>query len=200
MRGAKTDRIVADASNAREMLPRFIEAAQRLEREGVRALTTSCGFLAAFQKEISASVSIPFVASSLALIPLIRTMIAPRPFGIVTAHSGHLSRAHLGEDVARTNPITGLEDKEHFRAVILGDADGARVELDPSIIERELLEVCRALIAETPDIGALLFECTNLQPYANAVRRELGLPVFGINHVVNLLNAGVSIDESLVPS
>jgi len=200
VRGARTDRIVADASRARDMLPNFIEAAQRLEREGVQALTTSCGFLAVFQREISASVSIPFVASSLALIPVIRIMIAPRPFGIVTAHSGYLSTVHLGEDVAQATPIIGLEDKEHFRAAILGSADEARVRLDPTRIEQEVLDACRALTARSPDIGAFLFECTNLQPYAHAIQRELGLPVFGMNQVVAFLNAGVSAPSWVVPA
>jgi hypothetical protein len=45
------------------------------------------------------------------------------------------------------------------------------------------------MLAEAPDLGAFLFECTNLQPYAPAVQAATGLPIFGIYHVVNLLHS-----------
>jgi hypothetical protein len=32
-------------------------------------------------------------------------------------------------------------------------------------------------VARRPDIGALVLECTNMPPYADAVRRATGLPV-----------------------
>lgn len=132
----------------------------------VRALTKSCGFLWAFQYEVSASISIPFLASSLSLIPLIHSIIAPRPFGIVTAHSGFWSTEHLGEDETRET-------------------------LDPALLEWVVLDACRTLKAEMPAIGELLFECTNLFPYARSVLVQLGKLVFGINHVVALLHAWV---------
>mgnify|MGYP002525368684 CR=1 FL=1 len=53
-----------------EMLEPIIAAAKRLESEGVRAITGSCGFLALFQKELSEAVSIPVFSSSLIQIPL----------------------------------------------------------------------------------------------------------------------------------
>jgi len=42
-----------------KLLAPFIEGAQRLESEGVRAITGSCGFLAIYQKELAAAVDIP---------------------------------------------------------------------------------------------------------------------------------------------
>ncbi len=41
------------------LLTPFINAAKELEQEGVRAITTNCGFLAMFQKEMAAAVNVP---------------------------------------------------------------------------------------------------------------------------------------------
>jgi len=43
----------------------FVDGARELEREGVKAITTSCGFLAAFHPQITSSVNIPVFTSSL---------------------------------------------------------------------------------------------------------------------------------------
>ena len=68
VRGASPDRVVRHGQ--RELLPAFIEGARALEREGVRAVTTNCGFLAKFQDEVAAAVSVPVFTSSLLLVPL----------------------------------------------------------------------------------------------------------------------------------
>ncbi len=56
---AAPDQVVR--KGAKGLLERFIKGAQELEREGVRAITTNCGFLALFQNELAASVNIPRV-------------------------------------------------------------------------------------------------------------------------------------------
>ena len=46
-----------------ELLEPFLIGAKKLEREGVRAITGSCGFLALFQRELAAAVNIPVFSS-----------------------------------------------------------------------------------------------------------------------------------------
>lgn len=43
-----------------ERLGKVIKTAKKLESEGVRAITTGCGFYAIFQKEVAEAVKIPF--------------------------------------------------------------------------------------------------------------------------------------------
>jgi hypothetical protein len=52
VKGAHATRIMGDSPDASLIAP-FIEAARELEAEGVRAITTSCGFLGPFQKDTS---------------------------------------------------------------------------------------------------------------------------------------------------
>ena len=53
VRGATPDRVVR--KNAEGMLDRFIAAAEELVSDGADAITTNCGFLSIFQKELSAT-------------------------------------------------------------------------------------------------------------------------------------------------
>lgn len=186
--------IVTAAERARALLPAFVDGARALEREGVRAITTTCGFLTVFQAELAAAVRVPVLTSSLFLVPLVRTMLGGRPVGVVTAHSGSLSPAHLaaaGIDPAWPVPVAGMEDSPAFVEAILrngGDAVVPTLEVDR--VTDEVVAVCRRLVETSPDVGALVFECTNLPPYAHAVQAALGLPIYSIVHLVELLHAG----------
>jgi hypothetical protein len=51
----------------------------------VGAITTSCGFLVKFQRELAAAVSVPVFTSSLLLVPFVHRLLAPgRRIGILT--------------------------------------------------------------------------------------------------------------------
>ncbi|AMO96043.1 hypothetical protein CFter6_3410 [Collimonas fungivorans] len=190
--GAKAEQIVAAPDRARALLPAFIEAARELENDGVRAITTTCGFLTVVQDEIAEAVSVPVITSSLFLVPLLRRMLGPRrSIGVVTADANSLSAGHLraaGIDPGWQLIIKGMESRPSF-GTILGTGSDPDHALDIDQVRREVMETCLAMQAEAPDLGAFLFECTNLQPYAAAVQAATGLPIFGIYHVVNLLHS-----------
>ena len=57
VKGASPQRVVKEADT--RLLEPFIEAARSLEKEGVKAIGTSCGFLAIFQRELADAVDIP---------------------------------------------------------------------------------------------------------------------------------------------
>lgn len=186
--------IVTEADKARVLLPHFVEAAQELEREGVSAITTSCGFLSVVQEELAAAVTVPVVTSSLLLLPMILNMIGKRKVGVVTANAGVLSEQHLmlGQGAERSRvELCGLQDCPTFRASILGKETKGVSGFDIDLIEQEVVAQCQKLRQTNPEIGAILFECTNLQPYARAVQKATGLPVFGIFHLIEMLHTAV---------
>lgn len=190
VRGATTDEIVAAADRAEALLPAFIEGARALEAAGVKAITTSCGFLTVVQEALAEAVCVPVLTSSLFLVPLVRQMVAGRPIGVITAHSGHLSERHMhacGIAPDWNVTIRGMDDSPCFTAAILGSSTRAPY-LDVSGVANEVLAVCQSLQTDRPDLAALVFECTNLQPYAATVQRVTGLPIFGIYHLVQMLH------------
>ena len=73
--GAVPDLVVR--RGAAGLLPAFVEGARQLEREGVGAVTTNCGFLVKYQAELAAAVRVPVLTSSLLLVPLVHRMLAP---------------------------------------------------------------------------------------------------------------------------
>jgi hypothetical protein len=119
IKAATPDKIVSEAGRARALLPAFIEGARFLESQGVRAITTTCGFLTIMQKEIAAAVDVPVVTSSLFLVPLLRQMFAAdRSIGVITAHSGRLSLEHLiaaGVQPDWAVHVRGLGGKPYFQ-------------------------------------------------------------------------------------
>src|SRR5262245_16322047 len=155
--GASPDRVVRQGQ--RELLPAFIEGARFLEREGVRAITTNCGFLAKFQSEMAASVSIPVFTSSLMLVPLVQRMLPPgRAVGVLTVDASSLHHEHLaGAGISPDMPlvIAGLETEKEFTRVLLDDL----LSLDVDAARQEHLAVTRRMVAQHPEIGAIVLEC-----------------------------------------
>ena len=82
--GATATKVVRDGAGlaASGLLDDFVAAARRLESEGALAITTSCGFLVLFQRELQDAVSVPLVTSSLVLLP--ELLAAERQVGLLT--------------------------------------------------------------------------------------------------------------------
>ena len=54
-----------------------------------------------------------------------------------------------------------------------------------------MVTVAQSLIEEHPSVRALLFECTDLPPYAAAVQEATGLPVFDFTTLMNYVFSAV---------
>jgi Asp/Glu/hydantoin racemase len=180
VRGASPRRVVVERDPT--LLAPFIAAARALEREGVAAVTTSCGFLALFQREMAAALTIPAWTSSLLLVAEIEAgWRDDRRVGIVTADAASLTADHLGAVGARADtPCEGLAPGSRFRATVLED----RAELDVGEAERATVAAAERLVARHPEVDAIVLECTNMPPYADAVRAATGLPVHDITTLV----------------
>jgi Asp/Glu/hydantoin racemase len=189
VRGASSDRVVRGTD--RDLLPLFVEGARALADLGVRAITTSCGFLARFQEELSQAVPVPVFASSLLQVPLVHRMLAPgRAVGVMTVDAASLGPSHLAG--AGITPdmrvvVRGLETEKEFTRVLLDDA----LTLDVDVARQEHVDVARRLVAEHPEIGAIVLECTNMPPYAAAVQSATGLPVFDITSLIRMVHSAV---------
>lgn len=188
--GATPATIVAPAEEARLWLPEFIQAAQSLEREGAQAITTSCGFLSIVQHELATAVKIPVITSSLLLVPLLRRILGARcSIGIITADQEKLSSAHLqAAGIVDDWPILirGMQKCPAFAASILVNAE----MLDSTLISAEVVAICQSLQQQHSDLAGIVFECTNLQPYAAAVKAQTALPVWGIVDLLQLVCMG----------
>ncbi|HEY3634699.1 MAG TPA: aspartate/glutamate racemase family protein [Caldimonas sp.] len=180
VRGASPRRVVVEGDRA--LLAPFVDAARALAADGVAAIATSCGFLALFQRELAAAVAVPVWTSSLLLVAEIEAALAGAArVGVVTADAASLSGEHLRAVDARADtPIEGLAPDSRFRATVLDD----RVELDRAEAERATVAAAERLVARRPDVAAIVLECTNMPPYADAVRAATRLPVHDVTTLI----------------
>jgi Asp/Glu/hydantoin racemase len=176
VRGASPQRIVREGGAG--LLQPFIDAGRELVRDGADAITTSCGFLILFQDALQDALGVPVWSSSLLLVaPLAAALPAGRTVGIVTVDAASLGAAHLrAAGAPLETPIEGLAAGSAFQRCLLDDEPA----LDVEAAQRATVEAARALTARRPDVAALVLECTNMPPYAAAVRAATGLPVHDI--------------------
>ncbi len=180
--GATPERVVRrhDAAG----LQPFIAAAQQLAAEGCTAITTSCGFLALWQRELQAALSpVPVWTSSL-------LQLADHPdrhCGVITIEAASLTSAHLVAVGADPHtPVEGITPGSPLQRTLLLDPP----QLDETDAQAQVLAAASRLRSRHPAVDTLVLECTNLPPYAAALRRATGLPVLD---VVTLLNSRMAL-------
>jgi hypothetical protein len=176
--GATAERVVTRADP--RLLEPFIGAARELEAEGVAAITSACGFLVIFQRQLADAVGVPVYSSSLIQLPMVHRMLrSDQKVGLLVAEKPSLTRRHLEAIGGESVPvcIAGMAEQPEFREVML---EGRRVELDADRLRREVLSEVEQLARENPDMGALVIECTDLVPFADAIQARTGVPVFDI--------------------
>jgi hypothetical protein len=172
-----------------KMLGPFTEAARELEADGVKMITTSCGFLAVAQRELQAAVRVPVLTSSLLQVPLAARLIRPDQRVAIITSRDHLTERHFEG--------TGWSSKEipvHV-TVLPENAQMTQVyssmvpetpypEVDQEIIESDLVDAANRTVRDHPEVGAFVLECTNYVPYSAAIRRATALPVFDLYTLV----------------
>jgi Asp/Glu/hydantoin racemase len=180
VKGASPDVVVRQGAVG--TLQYFIDAARELVDLGAEGITTNCGFLALFQKELQEAVPVPVVTSSLMQIAQVARTLAPgKRVGVVTISSRTLTARHLEAAGAPADtPIAGTDNGEEFSRVILGN----ELVLDRDAACRDVVNAAMTLTRQHPDVAAIVLECTNMCPYAADVRRATGLPVFDIYSLV----------------
>ena len=185
--GASPHRVVCQRSEG--LLDEFLAAAAELVRLGADGITTTCGFLSLYQREIAAHVGVPVATSSLMQIPFIERVLPPgKRVGVLTVSATNLSVEHLRAAGADPEtPVVGTDDGSEFSRVMINDEE----RLDVAAAERDILDAGDRLVASHDGIGAVLLECTNMVPYARALSQRLRLPVFSIYTFVNWFHSGL---------
>ncbi|WP_413720189.1 aspartate/glutamate racemase family protein [Silicimonas sp. MF1-12-2] len=188
VRDASPDRVVR--KRAEGLLGSFIDAARSLEADGADGITTNCGFLALFQQEIAEAVGVPVLTSSLMQVRAVNALLPKgKRAGVLTISGSTLTPAHLEKaGVPDGTPIGTTEGGVHFTRAILDDA----YELDLALAEQDNVDAALAMQAAHPEMGALVLECTNMTPYASAIRTATGLPVFSMVSFVSWFQSGLS--------
>src|SRR5580698_7454759 len=130
--GATPDRVVRHKSHG--LINAFLDAAAELVQLGADGITTTCGFLSLYQRELAAHVSVPVATSSLMQAPFIERILSPgKHVGVLTVSAASLTPEHMtaaGADPA--TPVVGTDNGREFTRVMLDE----KHTLDAALAER----------------------------------------------------------------
>jgi hypothetical protein len=188
VRGATPARVVLDG--AAGLLPAFLNAAAELVALGAEAVTTNCGFLSLFQAELAAHAGVPVATSALMQVPWVQATLPPgRRVGVVTVCAPSLTPAHLlAAGAPADTPVAGTEGGREFHRVLIR-AEATDMDLD--LARQDVLDAGGDLLRRHPEVSAVVLECTNMPPYAVALRAALELPVYDVYSMVAWFHAGL---------
>ena len=167
----------------------FVKAAKELEAEGCKAITSGCGFFAIYQKRTADALKIPVFASPLLMVPMVQRMLGKKDrVGIITANGqrlvGRSFLSDVGIDASVPHVIGGLENSPEFYDV---HVTCNKKTVNPEKMQAEVVAIALDLQAKNPDMGAFVFECSDIPPFANAVAQATGLPVFDFISLAHLV-------------
>jgi hypothetical protein len=189
-------RIVADAVPSRmtemhnvSLLEPFKAAAQELIEAGVDGITTTCGFLSIYQRELADFCSVPVATSALLQVPMVERIIpSNKKVGILTYNGDALTGRYLeAAGVAADTPVVGMPPTSEFVRSIRDGDDSVPFE----VLREEVLATAGTLMARHPDIGAIVSECTNLTPFSADIAQRFRVPVFDAVTMVNCFHAAL---------
>ena len=178
------------------LLNAFREAAKELEADGCKAITTSCGFLAGFQKELAEAVHIPVFTSTLALIPMIYPMLGKnQTIAVFTEKKEFMTESLFNKNgwSAKNIPVTvwGMDENSAFNDLIIRNSS----EGDLDRIRKEVEQISVRFHETEKNCGAIVLECQNLSPFGKTIQDITGLPVFGMNQRITFMRNAVSYPD-----
>ena len=181
--GAAPSRVFAGDPELNEAV---VEAAHALAAQGVKGISSDCGFFVNYQDLVREAVEVPVFLSSLLQLPLVSSFLGrDRSLGVLTTSAAALGNRVLGLtgiEPERDLVIRGMQDSAPWHAAVIDPA----VEIDTDVIEREVVREALAMQASSPRLGAILLECSMLPPYARAVHEATGLPVYDFMTLIDL--------------
>ncbi|HXP75578.1 MAG TPA: aspartate/glutamate racemase family protein [Stellaceae bacterium] len=172
--GATPERVVD--RKAEGLLEPFVAGGKALIHAGAAGIATTCGFLSLFQRPLAERLGVPVAASSLLMVPLVERLLPPgRRAGVITFSKSLLTPEHLlAVGAAADTPVEGVPADGVLATVVRRGES----ELDQQRVAAEVVDAGRRLVAEHPNLGAVVVECTNMPPYTQTLRAALRLPIY----------------------
>merc|ERR1719263_2628473 len=172
-------------------------AVASLEAEqGVMGIAGDCGFMMHYQKDARALCKVPCFISSLLQASMLVSLFTNDECVLVLTANGPVLSSHMPKLLTTcgvTSPakqqrfiVAGCEALPGFEAVALAQ----KVDVDK--VQPHIVQLVQQKMAEQPKIRAVLLECTELPPYADAIRAATKLPVLDAITLVDFFHGAIS--------
>lgn len=161
----------------------LIAVGKELESDGVRAIICSCGYFGYYQKQLTEGLNVPVYASSLLQIPFIKVGLKKdQKIAVFNAVERRFTPELLSicgvDDPSIVIPHS-MEFAEEFSAI-----PRDRPYMNNAKVRQEFVDASKKLVKEHPEIGAILLECSDMPPYADAVQAATNLPVYDFTTMI----------------
>lgn len=172
-----------------DLTPAVVEAAQSLERRGVRGISSDCGFFLNYQEAVRNAVDIPVALSALLQLPFVSSFLGrDRAIGLITGAAqgiGNRTLALSGVPADRKVVVKGMQDQpEWVRAIKKGGP------LDVGRLGKEAVGLATAMKDENPDLGAIIVTCSLLPMFSRDIQAATRLPVFDFVNLIDYVQSG----------
>mmetsp|Transcript_51188 Transcript_51188/g.141671 ORF Transcript_51188/g.141671 Transcript_51188/m.141671 type:complete len:242 (-) Transcript_51188:482-1207(-) len=174
-------------------------AVKTLEADpGLMGIAGDCGFLVNYQAHaVKLATRVPLFISSVLQCSLLTNIFGPDSQVLVlTANGPELQRV-----LPNMLSLVNVPAKDHGRFVVAGceslpgfEAVALAQKVDVDQVQPHCVALVQAKLAEHPMIRAVLLECTELPPYADAIREATGLVVMDVITLVDFFHGAVSED------
>lgn len=170
----------------------LLKACINLKNSGVKTIVGDCGLMSIYQNLLPSTTGLLVGASSLCQIPLIWELIGREgTIGILTGHSDFLSITHLFNSGWREDikiSIQGLQSEPHFSEIVINGG----LNLDVDLMQNDILNGTEKLISRTPDIKAIIFECSNIATFSKVAYEKFKIPIFDVVGLANILEYSIN--------
>lgn len=163
---------------------------------GVKGIAGDCGFLINYQQDaLDLAKKVPCFISALLQCHLLASMFAPDELILVlTANDKSLAPSfkkiltacHVAEKDQDRFVVRGCQDLPGFEAVALAQ------KVDVPKVMPHMVKLVTDFRKANPSLRAVLLECTELPPYADAIRHATGLLVLDVITLVDYAHSAAS--------
>jgi len=187
--GARVDVVTG---GDKDILSAYIDSAREMERDGCRAIATSCGYTSHFQAQLSAAVTVPVATSSLLLVPFVERLLPPgSKIALLTFDATRFNEG-LANGVGwslKTSPVivAGVEGTESW-----GEMRKPQPGITHAMLARDVIAAARRVLDAHADVRAIIFECAVFPIVIDHVRAATGLPVFDYVSMADILAESVA--------
>ena len=174
------------------LIDAMVSEGEKMVELGVSAIITSCGFNAIFQRELARALPVPVFTSALMQIPFILASIGGKNWRLSLHPSQRLRTEHfkaVGVRDMHGIVIYGMEVMPEWSKISRFPNQPLAMEK----VENEVVSLAARAKQEHPDLGAILLECTDLPPFANAVQKAVNLQVYDLLSMLALIYKSFSM-------
>lgn len=163
----------------------LIAGAERLMSKGVGAIVGACGSFGYYQKAVAARASVPTYLSIMTQVPFLLQGLGEAKLGVICASNTSMN-ARMYDQCGIADPtrlvIAQMKGRPAFNTFLAGES------VDMTALRAETLEAAQDILQSSPDVQAVLLQCSDLPPFGRDIQASTALPVFDASLLISWLH------------